>query len=336
MVSLKDIEASNKGIEALGPDLVAVFVGATNGVGETTLKRFAKHALRPRVYVVGRSHEAADRILTECRASSNGGTFTFIKGDTSRMSNIDEICNQITHSEEATNILCLTIGTLQIGFEDGLHYPMALTVYARHRFVSKLLPSMRRADRLRRVVSVFGATFEGAIDMSDFQGSSKGWPKLQAHMASIITLSLEAFQKTAPEVSFVHNFPGAVESGITRGSIGPLMRTLKTIFGVLGSLVHIPLEEAGERHLFLCTSARFSSGVEDAAPGVPLPDGQTLARGVTGELGTGVYSIDANGECATVKVERLLAMFREQGTAEQTFDRVENDISKILSSGARE
>lgn len=126
MVSLKDIEASNKGIEALGPDLVAVFVGATNGVGETTLKRLAKHALRPRVYVVGRSQEAADRILTECRASSNGGTFTFIKGDTSRMSNIDEICNQITHSEKAINILCLTIGTLQIGFGQSLAFIISL------------------------------------------------------------------------------------------------------------------------------------------------------------------------------------------------------------------
>ena len=61
----------------------------------------------------------------------------------------------------------------------------------------------------------------------------------------------------------MHNFPGAVESGIVRGSIGWLVRFLKTVWGVLGSWVHIPLEEAGDRHVFFCTSARSSNGSDE-------------------------------------------------------------------------
>ena len=194
-----------------------------------------------------------------------------------------------------------------------------------------MLPLIRQADGLRRVVSVFGATREGQINMSDFQCWNLGRIETYGHEASVVTLVLEAHHKAAPEVSFVHNFPGAVESGIARGSIGPLMRVLKTIWGILGPLVHIPLVEAGNRHLFLCTSARFSAGPEDAMASVPLVEGLTLARGTDGESGSGVYSIDANGESANPKVEKLLAQLRSQGMVERVWENIESDISGALA-----
>jgi hypothetical protein len=168
--------------------------------------------------------------------------------------------------------------------------------------------------------------------MADFQGWNLGRIEHQGHEASITTLTLEAYHKAAPEVSFVHNFPGAVESGITRGSIGGLMRVLKTVYAVLGPLVHIPLVEAGDRHVFLCTSARFSTGPEDTTAGVPLFDGLVLARGTDGQLGSGVYSIDANGESARPKFERLLAQLRSQGMVERVWENIESDINGALAS----
>jgi hypothetical protein len=205
-------------------------------------------------------------------------------------------------------------------------------VYGRSRFISNLLPLIRRGKCLRRVVSVFGGTYEGQINMADFQGWNLGRIEHQGHEASITTLTLEAHHKAAPEVSFVHNFPGAVESGIARGSIGGLMRVLKTVYAMLGPLVHIPLVEAGDRHAFLCTSARFSTGPEDATAGVPLVYGLALARGTDGQIGSGVYSIDANGESAMPKVERLLAQLRSQGMIERVWENIESDINGALAS----
>ncbi|KAK0717838.1 hypothetical protein B0T26DRAFT_776835 [Lasiosphaeria miniovina] len=44
----------------LSAGLVAVFVGGGTGViGETTMKSFAKHAVSPRIYLIGWSKEAA-------------------------------------------------------------------------------------------------------------------------------------------------------------------------------------------------------------------------------------------------------------------------------------
>ena len=68
MVALQDIRASNVRIKSSLPaGLVGVFIGATNGIGETTLREFARHTNAPRAYFVGRSRESGDRIAAECK-----------------------------------------------------------------------------------------------------------------------------------------------------------------------------------------------------------------------------------------------------------------------------
>ena len=75
MVSLSEIQASNSRISStLAPGLVALFVGATGGVGEFTLKKFAQYSNRPRIYFAGRSQTAADRITAELKDLELKGT----------------------------------------------------------------------------------------------------------------------------------------------------------------------------------------------------------------------------------------------------------------------
>ncbi len=112
MVSLPDIQSSNSRIaSALPPGLIAIFVGATSGIGETSLKQFAKHARQPRVYFVGRSQAAGDRIAAECKALNSEGEYVFIKADTSLILNVDDVCRDIKSKEKAANLLFLSTGT---------------------------------------------------------------------------------------------------------------------------------------------------------------------------------------------------------------------------------
>jgi hypothetical protein len=143
-------------------------------------------------------------------------------------------------------------------------------------------------------------------------------------------LSLEALAKKAPDVSFIHDFPGPVKSGIARGTKGAAMSILKVVFMVIGPLIYIPNQESGERHLFLATSARYPAGtVGDTAPGVPLAGGVAVARGTSGKSGSGVYSIDWDGESAGPKVEELLAKFRKEGMVEKVWKHVEEEFKRI-------
>ncbi|THZ14557.1 hypothetical protein D6C91_07251 [Aureobasidium pullulans] len=337
MVALETIRASNSKIASTLPSgLVAVFVGATNGVGEATVRQFAKYASAPRVYLIGRSQDAGTRIVNECRALNAKGEFTFISKDTSLMRNVDEICETIKQKEKSVNLLFLTIGTLQTGKTtvEGLHYPAAIAVHARNRFITDLLPLINNATSLRRVISVFIATLEGEIQMDDFQGWHMKLMANRDHAASITTLSLESHHKDNPNVSFVHNFPGVIKSGITRGTSGVVLTALKAVVRIFGSLFYMPAEEAGDRHVFLSTSARYSAGEKDEAAGVPLsvaPD-LSFARGTDGKLASGVYSINASGESAGEKVEEALASLRSRGMTGKVMDTINTDIEKALAT----
>ena len=111
MVSLPLVQSSNALISStLPPHLVAVFVGATSGIGEAALKQFAKHARRPRAYFVGRSRDDGDRIVAECEALNPEGEFVFLKADVSLISVVDGVCEEIKAKEKAINILFLSAG----------------------------------------------------------------------------------------------------------------------------------------------------------------------------------------------------------------------------------
>jgi len=116
MPSLSEILSSNARIETSLPSgLVAVFVGATNGVGETTLRQFAKHAKAPRVYFLGRSQEAGNRIEKEMKMLNPRGEFKFIKADLSLIRNVDDVCKDIKSKENAINLLFMTQGSMIMG-----------------------------------------------------------------------------------------------------------------------------------------------------------------------------------------------------------------------------
>jgi NADP-dependent 3-hydroxy acid dehydrogenase YdfG len=113
MVALSDVEASNLRLSTTLPaKMVAVFVGATSGIGEFTMKAFAQHTTEPRIYFVGRSQDAADRIMGEVKHLNPTGEYIFTKSNVSLLKNVDDVCQQILVREEAINLLFQTQGTI--------------------------------------------------------------------------------------------------------------------------------------------------------------------------------------------------------------------------------
>jgi len=116
MVSLAVVKESNASISSSLPaGLVAVIVGGTSGIGEFTLKEFARHVQKPRIYNIGRSQPASDRIEAECKKLNPEVQYSFIKADISLIRNVDSICEEIKRKEKAINVLILSQGTLAPG-----------------------------------------------------------------------------------------------------------------------------------------------------------------------------------------------------------------------------
>jgi hypothetical protein len=91
----------------------------------------------------------------------------------------------------------------------------------------------------------------------------------------------------------------------------------------------VPIEECGERHLYLATSARFQPKDGDNAA-VKLGDAVEVAVGTTGEVGTGVYSVGQDCESASRKVVELLAGLREKGMVDGVWRHTEAEFKRIV------
>jgi hypothetical protein len=203
-----------------------------------------------------------------------------------------------------------------------LHLLASLNYYSRLRFITNLLPLLSNAPFLGRVVTVGGGTQEGPLDATDFPALRVPLINLKGHLSTLITLGLETVAKTAPEVSFVHDYPGTVRT--------PLLNHMPE--EMLKTLVFVPVDESGERHFYLTTSARFPA-LNGGSDGVQLGDGDEVALGTTGEVGSGMYSVGSDCESASTEVRGLLAGLREKGMVEEVWRHTEAEFKRITENG---
>ncbi len=59
-----------------------------------------------------------------------------------------------------------------------------------------------------------------------------------------------------------------------------------------------------------------------------------MARGTNGEIGSGVYSVDLEGESSGPKVLELLAGYRKEGVVENFWDHTEAEFERIMGAKA--
>ena len=213
---------------------------------------------------------------------------------------------------------------------EGLYYQPAVTYYSRIRFTVNLLPLLQRAPALRRVVTVFTATKEGPVWAEDFPGRYVPLLHQRAHYSSMMTLALESLGLEAPDVSFIHSFPGSVKSS-------PVVM-LRFMLKIIGPLAYMSPMEAGERQVFLATSARFPARLgadgtgETMTAGVPVDKTVGVALGTGGEEGTGVYSVSCDGEPASVKVREALCRLRGEDVVRKLWLHTEEVFTAVTGT----
>ncbi|KAI1119921.1 hypothetical protein F5Y10DRAFT_145869 [Nemania abortiva] len=336
MVSLQAIRESNARIPTSLPSgLVAVFVGATSGIGEAALRSVAQRAPRPRIYFIGRREAEGKHVQDELRKLNPDGEYHYLKYDVTLLRNVDEACRYIKDREQTINLLFLTCGTLISGrqTEEGLNYPTALVYYSRMRFIVNLLPQLRQASSLRRAITVAAGGKEGQIYPNDFQANNLNALSFRGHMTSMITLALENLAKQAPEVSFIHSYPGFVKTNLSRELTSIWATIAKIIFAPIMALLHIPIEETGERQAYFATSARFPPRSEQRdADGVPLGEDVDIAVGADGKTGGGVYSIDYEAEGTSERVQQVIKSYTDDGMAEKVWKHTEDEYMRVTGS----
>jgi len=152
---------------------------------------------------------------------------------------------------------------------EGIDKKLACNYYSRARFIDNLLPQLNKAASTTsfgaRVVSVLAPSREGQIDETDWD--LKRTYSVKTAERNAVTMNTAAFQYLSsknPDIGFVHDLPGFVQTGMVDNSQLPGYAKfgLRLITPILSMLpMHVPLEESGERHYYLATNEKFGKGV---------------------------------------------------------------------------
>jgi NAD(P)-dependent dehydrogenase (short-subunit alcohol dehydrogenase family) len=125
MVTLTEVQASNGQLDKTTCPRVAVFVGATSGIGRATLTRLmmaTKGKFSSKVYLVRRRQSAkrTDALLDSLRAINPAAEVISIEGEVALLSEVQRICNEIKAKESSLDLLYNSAGYVPFGGRDGM------------------------------------------------------------------------------------------------------------------------------------------------------------------------------------------------------------------------
>ncbi|CAF3591031.1 unnamed protein product [Fusarium graminearum] len=316
MVAIKTIKASNSTAlpQTLPDNLTAVFLGATSGIGRSTVKQLAIATDRksPTIYLVGRSASATTALIAELRQGNPSATIEFIERDVSLVKEADAAMQEISKREEKVDILFMSVGFMS--FEgrketnEKLEPSFTTRYYSRVRSIQTLLPLLNRSAN-PHVVNILAGGMEGPLvedDLDLAKPGNYGVASSANQVATMLTLLLERFAQENPKISFVHAFPGLTATPLlSRGSSGIIGFLLQWIVTPLGGLFFASPDDVASRALFYATNARYTVE-ETESSAVPVPEGLDKAKRSAG----GVFLINDKSEAADN--EKVLAGIREK------------------------
>ncbi|KAK3309847.1 uncharacterized protein B0T15DRAFT_488551 [Chaetomium strumarium] len=272
MVTLQHVRRHNNGLRNRACGLVAVFTGATRGIGLATVRELLRHLVEPIIYLVGRSAAKFADEAQRLQLLNSGAQIRFIEADVSLLREIDRVCELVLGAETKLDLLFMSQGFIPLSgpeyTTEGIDSCMSLSHYGRVRLVHKLLPLLRLSDS-PRVVSVLAGGSEKRL-VEDDMGLRATYSMMSAvnHIACLQTLALAHLAANNPEVCFIHGHPGLVKTSIVSNAFStPAQGFFDAVTRFFGSWVVGPLfnmiamseQESGERHAFLVTSTDYMS-----------------------------------------------------------------------------
>lgn len=301
MVASKELRASNALINDATAPRVAVFVGGTSGIGKLTIKALVATGASVRIYIVGRksAEESTRAFIQELRATNAKAEVVWTEGEVSLLAEVKRVCGVIREKESRVDLLFLTAGYAPMAgrkeTSEGVEVAQSLEYYSRMLFILHLLPLMREAEAPRVVSVLAGGMERGTLNLEDLdlrKPENFGFAKAQIQYAGMNTTTMDKLADENPEVTFMHSWPGWVNTGNVRKGLEPNSVTAWLVWLFLEPLIgvfSIGDEECGQRNLFLSTSAAFGGrGVPwGGKPGVSSRD----------ETAKGLFLVNYKCEC---------------------------------------
>ncbi|CVL03539.1 uncharacterized protein FPRN_11816 [Fusarium proliferatum] len=314
---------------------VAVFVGATRGIGLATLKVLIRTLPNPRFYVIGRSKARFAGELGLLSEYNSNATIQFVEAEVSLIKAIDSACERIMKLEKHVDLLFMSPGSLAFGgphyTEEKLDLCFALSFYIRMRLIERLLPMLIQAPH-PRVLSVLAGGHEGPlfINDGDIGLRTKGHytaPRAVNQLTTLHSLAFIHFASHFPKVSWMHVHPGWVATTF----LSDLLQSAGAV-GVIAGKIVLPVyrlvamseEECGRRQAGYALSGRYPSREMICSAVVDVTD-QAACHGSC----SGFYRVLSDG--STVTDGKVLGPLEREGWPLKVLEHIQQVFDEILS-----
>ncbi|KAJ5784880.1 short-chain dehydrogenases/reductase [Penicillium pulvis] len=257
--TLTQIRNWNATLKTARPNMVALFVGGTGGIGRSTAVKLAAAVATPTIYIVGRNEKEGAEVMQELKSANNNGTYSFLSADASHLREVDAVCQKLKPELSSLDLLFMTIGGLsfsKIEGDNNIDVNHILRYYSRMRFIQNLTPALE-ASKSPRVVSILGGGKEIKIE-EDNLDLKKSWSFTggAGYASSMVSVAHEKLASENPSISFIHGFPGVVSTPLFKKFLGPIFGS---IVGFLSTPLSMSASESGEWHIYLSTAEQFKS-----------------------------------------------------------------------------
>jgi NAD(P)-dependent dehydrogenase (short-subunit alcohol dehydrogenase family) len=276
MPPLAQIQSQNAALRAKQHrDIVAVFAGATGGIGLGTLQTTTTIFPNPTIYILGRSASRFAPHLSTLQTLNPSATLIFLERDPTLLSEIDKACAEILARQTRIDYLFMSPGLIPLNGPqptlENLETCFVLSYYGRIRLIQNLLPLLRQAPS-PRVLSVLAAGREKPFIEDDLGfEKAKNWSAGGAinQITVLMSLGMEYIAEKEKKVLFLHSYPGLVRTDIVARLEAPegsswlwalSVGAIKKVFAAYMWVRGMAVEESGERQAWILTSGKFETG----------------------------------------------------------------------------
>ncbi|KFY72413.1 hypothetical protein V499_07459 [Pseudogymnoascus sp. VKM F-103] len=301
------------------PELVCVFAGATSGSGAGALEAMVGMLRTSTFYIIGRSSAQFASQRKKLEKLNPGCKLVFLEAQVSLLSDVDAVCKQIAASEKKVDLLFMSPGCIPFGgpkyTKEGLETCFAISYYSRMRLIQNVLPLLRQSSRPRVLTLLNGGKEKQMFD--DDIGLETQWSAdaVITHTTTMTSLALEHLAKDDERITFLHVFPGLVNSGnfirvTAEESAGVVWSVMLAVFCRMITVVQlifgITPEECGERQAYHLTSDQF---------------------------GPGAWRIDNSSEVVTVPAGDVFEKYRDGGWPKKTWEHTTAVFERVGATG---
>ncbi|CZR68658.1 uncharacterized protein PAC_18557 [Phialocephala subalpina] len=332
MVSISQIRASNARIDETHTPRVAVFVGATAGIGRAALTALLSKRLPIKLYIIGRDEANRRSWLEELQQSNPKAEINWLEGQVTLLAEVKRLCLKIKSHEESIDLLFLSAGFLPFDgrheTSEGFETSLALLYWSRILSIHHLLPLLIMSSSTRpkyspRIINILGTGFESAdiplddLDLRNPQNFSFQGVVKQAGTLTTLAMTHLAAEPANRNIVFIHNHPGEVKTEILRNGWG-----VKPAGMPVSAKTGMNPEMSGERSLYLISSAQFSgkgaSLLKDVAGGL------TVSKTDSGAL----FLVDEKIEC--IQQDEVLGKLELRNAKETVWRKMQEMLAPYL------